>query len=299
MRKFFSAVVALLVATALLAMPAYASEVTAEATEEVTPTVTEEATENATEGNVEATEAATEEETTEEVTEAPTEEVTEEETETEPVGIVEGLPAEADRDWLINAIKTAKPDEVEFIKGYIEDALVAMEGKNYTGWEWAYKIVEDNAEWLACLVVGLGFIAAAVVAIVKYRREKILINNSVEAVNIAEKKMEELTAKTDKYEKTVGDVVVAVGAMLEYLKERDDALEAQAKDLQARDDQVIASNQNAINAKILLADVLGELIQLSNIPQIRKDEIYSKHETAKNHILNEMMGGGDRDESEV
>lgn len=296
MRKFFSAVVALLVATALLAMPAYASEVTAEATEEVTPTVTEEATENATEGNVEATEAATEEE----VTEAPTEEeAAEEETETEPVGIVEGLPAEADRDWLINAIKTAKPDEVEFIKGYIEDALVAMEGKNYTGWEWAYKIVEDNAEWLACLVVGLGFIAAAVVAIVKYRREKILINNSVEAVNIAEKKMEELTAKTDKYEKTVGDVVVAVGAMLEYLKERDDALEAQAKDLQARDDQVIASNQNAINAKILLADVLGELIQLSNIPQIRKDEIYSKHETAKNHILNEMMGGGDRDESEV
>lgn len=273
MRKFFSAVVALMVATALLAMPAYASEVAAEATEEVTPTVTEEATE--------------------EVTEAPTEE------ETEPVGIVEGLPAEADRDWLINAIKTAKPDEVEFIKGYIEDALVAMEGVNYTGWEWAYKIVEDNVEWLACLVVGLGFIAAAVVAIVKYRREKILINNSVEAATGAEKKMEEMTAKTDKYEKTIGDVVVAVGAMLEYLKERDDALEAQAKDLQARDDQVIASNQNAINAKILLADVLGELIQLSNIPQVRKDEIYSKHETAKNHILNEMMGGGDRDESEV
>ena len=189
MRKLIATAALLLAMVMAFAMPAYASEVTAEATEEITPTVTEEAIENATEGNVEATEAATEEE----VTEAPTEE----ETDTEPVGIVDGLPAKADRDWLINAIKTAKPDEVEFIKGYIEDALVAMEGKNYTGWEWAYKIVEDNAEWLACLVVGLGFIAAAVVAIVKYRREKILINNSVEAVNIAEKKMEELTAKTD------------------------------------------------------------------------------------------------------
>ena len=293
MRKFFSAVVALMVATALLAMPAYASEVTAEATEEVTLTVTEEATQNATEENVEATEAATEEETTEEITEAPTEE----ETETEPVGIVEGMPAEADRDWLINAIKAAKPDEVEFIKGYIEDALVAMEGIEYTEWEWIYKIIEDNVEWFACLIVGLGFLAAAVVVIVKYRREKTLINNAAASANASEKKMGEMTEQVAGYDETIKILSDAVTKALEQLKIHNDELAAAGKELIKRDEAVIAAANADVHAMILLADIVDDLIQLSNIPQIRKDEIYSKHETAKNHINAQAMGGDANNES--
>lgn len=293
MRKFFSAVVALLVATALLAMPAYASEVTAEATEEVTPTVTEEATENATEGNVEATEATTEEETTEEVTEAPTEE----ETETEPVGIVEGLPAEADRDWLINAIKTAKPDEVEFIKGYIEDALVAMEGITYTEWEWVYKIIADNAEWIACLTVGLGFLAAAVVMIIKYRREKTLINNAAAAANASEEKMAEMTQKVAEYDKRIKTLTDTVTQAILLMQTHDDELAAAKQELIKRDETVVANDKLNVNAMILLADVVGDLIQLSSAPQIRKDEFYSRHATAKNNIIAQTMGGERHDES--
>ena len=293
MRKFFSAVVALLVATALLAMPAYASEVTAEATEEVTHTVTEEATENATEGNVEATEAATEEE----VTEAPTEEVTEEETETEPVGIVEGLPAEADRDWLINAIKTAKPDEVEFIKGYIEDALVAMEGITYTEWEWVYKIIADNAEWIACLTVGLGFLAAAVVMIIKYRREKILINNAAGAANASEEKMAEMVQKVAEYDERINTLTETVAQAILLMQTHDDKLAAAEQELIKRDETVIANDKLNVNAMILLADVVGDLIQISSVPQIRKDELYSRHATAKNNIIAQTMGGEKHDES--
>ena len=293
MRKFFSAVVALMVATALLTMPAYASEVTAEATEEVAHTVTEEATENATEGNVEATEADTEEETTEEITEAPTEE----ETETEPVGIVEGMPAEADRDWLINAIKTAKPDEVEFIKGYIEDALVAMEGIEYTEWEWIYKIIEDNVEWFACLIVGLGFLAAAVVVIVKYRREKTLINNAAASANASEKKMGDMTKQVAGYDETINILSDTVTKALEQMKMNDEELANVWKELIKRDEAVIATSNEDVQAMILLADIVGDLIQLSNIPQIRKDEIYSKHETAKGHIKSQEMGGDVHNES--
>lgn len=291
MRKFFSAVVALLVATALLAMPAYASEVTAEATEEVTHTVTEEATENATEGNVEATEATTEEETTEEVTEAPTEE------KTELVGIVDGMPAEADRDWLINAIKTAKPDEVEFIKGYIEDALVAMEGVNYTEWEWVYKIIADNAEWIACLTVGLGFLAAAVVMIIKYRREKTLINNAAAAANASEEKMAEMTKKVAEYDERIGALTETVTQAILLMQTHDDELAAAKQELIKRDETVVANDKLNVNAMILLADVVGDLIQLSSAPQIRKDEFYSRHATAKNNIIAQTMGGERHDES--
>jgi hypothetical protein len=292
MRKFFSAVVALMVATALLAMPAYASEVTAEATEEVTPTATEEATENATEGNVEATEAATEEETTEEVTEAPTEE------ETEPVGIVDGLPAEADRDWLINAIKTAKPDEVEFIKGYIEDALVAMEGITYTEWEWVYKIIADNAEWIACLAVGLGFLAAAVVMIIKYRREKTLINNAAGAANASEEKMAEMVQKVAEYDERINTLTETVAQAILLMQTHDGKLAAAEQELIKRDETVIANDKLNVNAMILLADVVGDLIQISSVPQIRKDELYSRHATAKNNIIAQTMGGERHDESE-
>ena len=291
MRKFFSAVVALMVATALLAMPAYASEVTAEATEEVTPAVTEEATENATEGNVEATEATTEEETTEEVTEAPTED------ETEPVGIVDGLPAEADRDWLINAIKTAKPDEVEFIKGYIEDALVAMEGITYTEWEWVYKIIADNAEWIACLTVGLGFLVAAVVMIIKYRREKTLINNAAAAANASEEKMAEMTQKVAEYDERIGALTDTVTQAILLMQTHDDELAASKQELIKRDETVIANDKLNVNAMILLADIVGDLIQLSSAPQIRKDEFYSRHATAKNNIIAQTMGGERHDES--
>ncbi len=298
MRKLISCAAILLVIVMSFTMPAYATDVATDAEETVAPTVTEEATQNATEGNVEATEAATEEETTEEITEAPTEEeVTEEETETEPVGIVEGMPAEADRDWLINAIKTAKPDEVEFIKGYIEDALVAMEGIEYTEWEWIYKIIEDNVEWFACLIVGLGFIFAAIVVIVKYRREKTLINNAAASANASEKKMGDMTKQVAGYDETIKILSDTVTKALEQLKIRDDELAAVGKELIKRDDAVIATANEDVQAMILLADIVGDLIQLSSIPQIRKDEIYSKHVTAKNHINAQAMGGDANNES--
>jgi hypothetical protein len=293
MRKLISCAALLLVIVMLFTTPAYAADVATDEAETVDPTVTEEATENATEGNVEATEATTEEETAEEVTEAPTEE----ETETAPVGIVDGLPAEADRDWLINAIKTAKPDEVEFIKGYIEDALVAMEGITYTEWEWVYKIIADNAEWIACLAVGLGFLTAAVVMIIKYRREKTLINNAAASANASEKKMSEMTVKVAGYDETIKILSDAVTKALEQLKIHDDDLAAVGKELIKRDEAVIATANEDVQAMILLADIVGDLIQLSSIPQIRKDEIYSKHVTAKNHINAQAMGGDANNES--
>lgn len=228
-------------------------------------------------------------EATEIATEAPTEAATEATTEA-PKDMETIYNAEQDRDWLIDAIKKAKPEEVEFIKGYIEDALVAMEGLNYTDWEWAYKIASDNAEWIACMIVGVGFIAAAVVAVIKYRREKLLINNAVGAVSISEREMHAMVAKLDTYEGKYEDMEKKIGEALERLDKRDVMLEEAGEFIRGKEKDNLAATNHDIDAMILLADVVNELIQLSNIPQVKKDAIYSKHETAKAAILKQMEG---------
>lgn len=302
MRKLLSIFAVLLVIAMLFALPCYASLEAVETEEATTtPTITEEAQENATEAVVEpSTEVV--DETTEDTADATAEETTEAATEeetTEAIGITDGYTGEQARDWLINAIMTAKPEEVEFIKGYIEDALVSMEGLAYTEWEWIYKIVADNIEWVSCLTVGLGFVSAAFVAIFKYRREKTLINNAAASANASESAMADMTAKVSEYEETIKTLAETVTKALTQMEAHDASLEAVGQELIKRDDTVIAASTADVHAMILLADIVGELIQLSSIPQIRKDEIYSKHETAKNHIFAQTMGGENHDESEA
>ena len=318
MRKLLTFAAVLLVLAVVFCLPCYASEEAVETEEVVAPANTEaaeeqateavvepstevvdETTESTTESTTEATEETaevTEEETTAE--EETTEETTEEET-TEVIGITDGYTNEQARDWLINAIMTAKPEEVEFIKGYIEDALVSMEGLAYTEWEWIYKIVADNIEWVSCLTVGIGFLAAAFFAIFKYRREKTLINNAASAANASEAKMGEMTEKVAEYEETIKALAETVTKALAQMQEHDGQLAAVGQELIKRDETVIAASTADVHAMILLADIVGDLIQLSNIPQVRKDEIYSKHETAKNHIFTQTMGGESHDETEA
>ena len=303
MRKPLTFAAVLLVLAVVFCLPCYASEEAVETEEVVAPANTEVAEEQATEAVVEpstedtaeATEAT--EETVEETTEATEEETTEETTEV--IGITDGYTTEQARDWLVNAIMTAKPEEVEFIKGYIEDALVSMEGLAYTEWEWIYKIVADNIEWVSCLTVGIGFLAAAFFAIFKYRREKTLINNAASAANASEAKMGEMTEKVAEYEEIIKALAETVTKALAQMQEHDGQLAAVGQELIKRDETVIAASTADVHAMILLADIVGDLIQLSNIPQVRKDEIYSKHETAKNHIFTQTMGGENHDETEA
>ena len=298
MRKLLTFAAVLLVLAVAFCLPCYASEEAVETEEVVAPANTEVAEEQATEAVVEPSTEDTAEAT--EGTEA-TEETVEETTEetTEVIGITDGYTNEQARDWLINAIMTAKPEEVEFIKGYIEDALVSMEGLAYTEWEWIYKIVADNIEWVSCLTVGIGFLAAAFFAIFKYRREKTLINNAASAANASEAKMGEMTEKVAEYEETIKALAETVTKALAQMQEHDGQLAAVGQELIKRDETVIAASTADVHAMILLADIVGDLIQLSNIPQVRKDEIYSKHETAKNHIFTQTMGGENHDETEA
>jgi hypothetical protein len=271
----------------IISVPAHAAEETAEGIETITE-VQQEVTEEATAETIfEGTDA-----------EAVTEAITEQEEITTAIDADDALEAEDARQWLIDAIKNAKPEQVEFIKGYIEDALVAMEGLQYTEWEWIYKITSDNAEWVACIIVGLGFIFSGVVMIVKYRREKVLINNSVDAVGVSERKMGEMVKRVGDYEMRFEDLAQENVAVIKRLDERDKQLAEALDTIRQLEEKNGAATKHDIDAMLILADVLGELIQLSNIPQVKKDAIYSKHETAKNHIVSEMEKEKEHEENE-
>ena len=274
MRNILITALTLLAIACLITVPAHAAEETAQGVETVTE-VQQEVTEEATAETIfEGTEAVDTEAVTEEITTV--------------IDADDAIEAEDARQWLIDAIKNAKPEQVKFIKGYIEDALVAMEGLQYTEWEWIYKITSDNAEWVACIIVGLGFIFNGVVMIVKYRREKVLINNSVDAVGVSERKMGEMVKRVGDYEMRFEDLAQENVAVLKRLNERDEQLADAQQTICKMQEQMSAATKHDIDAMLLLADVLDELIQLSNIPQVKKDAIYSKHETAKNHIVSEM-----------
>lgn len=284
MRNFLLTAVMLLSIALIISVPAHAAEETAEGIETVTE-VQQEVTEEATAETIfEGTEAVDTEAVTEEITTV--------------IDADDAIEAEDARQWLIDAIKNAKPEQVEFIKGYIEDALVAMEGLQYTEWEWIYKITSDNAEWVACIIVGLGFIFSGVVMIVKYRREKVLINNSVDAVGVSERKMGEMVKRVGDYEMRFEDLAQENVAVIKRLDERDEQLADAQRTICKMQEQMSAATKHDIDAMLILADVLDELIQLSNIPQVKKDAIYSKHETAKNHIVSEMEKEKEHEENE-
>lgn len=284
MRNFLLTAVMLLSIALIISVPAHAAEETAEGIETVTE-VQQEVTEEATAETIfEGIEAVDTEAVTEEITTA--------------IDADDALEAEDARQWLIDAIKNAKPEQVEFIKGYIEDALVAMEGLQYTEWEWIYKITSDNAEWVACIIVGLGFIFSGVVMIVKYRREKVLINNSVDAVGVSERKMGEMVKRVGDYEMRFEDLAQENVAVIKRLDERDEQLAEALETIRRLEEKNGAATKHDIDAMLVLADVLDELIQLSNIPQVKKDAIYSKHETAKNHIVSEMEKEKEHEENE-
>lgn len=284
MRNFLITALTLLAIACLITVPAHATEETAQGVETVTE-AQQEVTEEATAETIfEGTEAVDTEAVTEEVTTA--------------LDADDALEAEDARQWLIDAIKNAKPEQVEFIKGYIEDALVAMEGLQYTEWEWIYKVVSDNVEWVACVLVGLGFVFYGIVTIVKYRREKLLINNSVEAVGVSEQKMAEMVRRVGDCEQRFEEMGFELTNALKRMDDQNIKLDECNAFIQKKEVENLNAIKHDVEAMLVLSDIVDDLIQLSNIPQVKKDAIYSKHETAKNHIVSEMEKEKEHEENE-
>jgi transcriptional regulator NrdR family protein len=110
--------------------------------------------------------------------------------------------------------------------------------------------------------------------------------------------MGEMVKRVGYYEMRFEDLAQENVAVIKRLDERDKQLAEALDTIRQLEEKNGAATKHDIDAMLILADVLGELIQLSNIPQVKKDAIYSKHETAKNHIVSEMEKEKEHEENE-
>jgi uncharacterized protein YukE len=131
---------------------------------------------------------------------------------------------------------------------------------------------------------------AGVVGLVLKKLIKVLINNVAESSQKSENEMKKSNATMETYDRTLIALSADIHATLDRISERDDDLKKATDTIARLDREFIAATKSDVEAMLLLADVIDELIQLSNIPQIKKDAIYSKHETAKAAIRKEAEG---------
>lgn len=220
----------------------------------------------------------------EDMTEAITEEVTEAVTEVETLAVGELVEAEKDRNWILGVIENAAPEEVEKLEQAINDALLGIETEDFGDWDWAYKLVKDNAGDIATVLVGLGLIAMAILTVIKTKRDKKLTETLTASTNIAVDIANENADIINGYKEACENLAEAVELLMVETTEKDKTIAELVEKLESIVAQDLTEHEATTQAEMLLASVVYELISLSNIPQIKKDTLFSKFETAKKRI---------------
>lgn len=212
------------------------------------------------------------------------------ETEAETMTIGNIADAEKDRNWILGVIEQATPDEVDKMQEAIENAILGLETEDFGGWDWAYKIVTDNAHALSIIAVGLGLLVTAIVGIVKVKRDKMLNHNVIASTETAYQLCEENKKVIEGYSAQIADLTKSVGELMAEVKAKDEIIAKLTAEETALVKQEMAEHEASKNASVLLADIVYDLIEMSNIPRIKKDALFTRHETAKKRIAEEGVG---------
>lgn len=281
MKKTVFATLTTLVLVALMALTPYA-------TDEAETAIVEEVTaiETVAETTPETTAETMAETTIEDTATADT--TTETEAETMTIGNI--ADAEKDRNWILGVIEQATPDEVDKMQEAIENAILGLETEDFGGWDWAYKIVTDNAHALSIIAVGLGLLVTAIVGIVKVKRDKMLNHNVIASTETAYQLCEENKKVIEGYSAQIEDLTKSVGELMAEVKAKDEIIAKLTAEETALVKQEMAEHEASKNASVLLADIVYDLIEMSNIPRIKKDALFTRHETAKKRIAEEGVG---------
>lgn len=206
---------------------------------------------------------------------------TETETVTETESLEQLLTVEQERNVMITLIEKAAPGEVAKIRAALDDALLNAETEGYGGWDWVYKMVSENVDAVAYIIAGIGLLINFVFAVVKLSREKKLTNNAVDAVETAKDIAEKNTGVIESYAENNAATVQAVQGLMARLLVSDTERNALLEIITAKTEDETAEKQRFAEAQILLADIIGDILLSSRLPQSRKDEYFSKYEAAK------------------
>ena len=214
-------------------------------------------------------------------------------TEAETFTVSDVLETEKDRNWILGVIENATPEEVDKMQQAIENAILGLETEDFGDWDWAYKIVTDNAHALSLIAVGLGLLVTAIIGIVKVKRDKMLNHNVIASTETAVQICEENQKVIEGYASQIAELSKAVAELMAEVKAKDEVIAKLTEEETALVKQEMAEHEASKNASVLLADIVYDLIEMSNIPQVKKNALFTRHETAKKRIAEDGVGNAE------
>ena len=199
----------------------------------------------------------------------------------------------ADREELAAIINSLSGEGVERVKALLIAGAESMERGESSSWDRVADLVQKYAEAISLAVCA---VALAVYTAVRVRGNQALrrdiataTNNAVETVEIAKQMSGESVSALEREAESVR----AFEATLDKAVERIDALikENREKSRECRALTDVIRRSSA--ADLLVADTVNELLQLSSIPQCKKDAIYQKLYKARTLIEGEISENED------
>ena len=193
----------------------------------------------------------------------------------------------AEKSQLIEIINGLSGEGIEKMQGILLAGINSVERDSGTVWDRTADFCERHIEAISLLtfaVTVIFYMALRVRGNKRLRRNiEISTNNAVEAVEIAKgisadnvAELERYSAQVEHYAAAMADATERIDVLLAEIRQK--SLENEALR------NVIRHNSEA---DMLVADTVNELLQLSNIPQNKKDAIYSKVSAAKVLISSE------------
>lgn len=174
-----------------------------------------------------------------------------------------------------NALIHATPEQLEAVKQYLEKGINVLEEK--TGWDRVTDFLLEHVEELAWIVCAIAFVACMCVVLTakkKFGLSASTMNNN--AVEIAEKS-----------ERAVESMKREAMEACREMKEQASMAATQAGDAF---DRFSAADEKNAHAVSCLAVVVDELLQVSNLPQWKRDEIQMKFNEAMSHVEGHESG---------
>lgn len=284
MKKRILAMIVTLFLCVCLALPSFAEEIIPADTVADTTATTEEVTEET--EILETTDAAEMTEQTGSVTEetAPSSETAETTVIESPETLVDELPdgiENVDKDQLLEIINGLSGEGVDKMQELLLAGINSVERGQSTTWDKVADFCERHIEaisYIAFAIVGICYIFIRVKSNKKLRNDiGIATNNAVETVEIAKQMNEDSVAALQTAAASIDSFKKTLDSSTEEIK----ALLAETREKTAEDETLRAALKHNSAADMLLADTVNELLQLANIPQNKKDAIYSKVTAAK------------------
>ena len=208
-----------------------------------------------------------------------------------PETLVDELPdgiENVEKEQLLEIIKGLSGEGVDKIQELLLAGINSVERGQSTLWDKVADFCERHIEAISLIafaIVGILYIFVRVKSNKKLRNDiGIATNNAVETVEIAKQMnadsvaaLQNAAARVDSFKETLDASTNEIKALL-----------AETRQKTAEDETLRSALKHNSDADMLLADTVNELLQLANIPQNKKDAIYSKVTAAKALIKAEV-----------